>query len=110
MLDNRELETLCKELAYYEHLRHINLSGNKLGNIDIISKIPSVIYLDVHSNMLTKLDLFANEELYTNLSYLDIGRNRFKSLPALRLPRLIELYASFNEISAIDELSGIPNL
>lgn len=88
-LDNREMETLCKELANYEHLRVINFSGNKLGNIDIISKIPNVMHLDVHGNMLSKLDIFTNEELFTNLRYLDISRNRFKNLPALKLPKLV---------------------
>mmetsp|Transcript_22176 Transcript_22176/g.3683 ORF Transcript_22176/g.3683 Transcript_22176/m.3683 type:complete len:138 (-) Transcript_22176:433-846(-) len=104
------METLCKELANYEHLRHIDFSGNKLGNVDIISKIPSIMHLDVHGNMLSKLDIFTNEELFTNLIYLDISRNRFKSLPALKLPKLLELYASSNEIANVDEFSGVPAL
>lgn len=105
-LENREVETISEDLSQYQHLRHIKLSGNRLQNIDVISKIPHILRLELKGNRINSLEIFNNEETFNFLQYLDLSNNNIKNLSAIKAPKLIHLNLTKNEIANVADFQG----
>ena len=109
-LENREFESICEELSSFQQLKFIHFSGNKLGNIVILSRLPNILRLELSGNRISSLEFFNNEETFTNLQYLDLSKNIIRNLTAIKVPKLIYLNLSNNEILNTDQFLGHPNL
>ncbi|CAG9327030.1 unnamed protein product [Blepharisma stoltei] len=109
-LENREIETISEDLSQYQHLRYIKLSGNRLQNIDVISKIPNVLRLDLKGNRVNNLEVFNNEETFHYLQFLDLSNNNVKNLSSIKVPKILSLNLSKNEISNVSDFQGHANL
>lgn len=82
---------MCAELGSYKHLRYIDLSGNKIPNIDSLAQMPHVLTLNLSGSELTSLEVFNRETAFTFLQTLDLSGNKCAALTALQLPRLVTL-------------------
>ena len=109
-LENREFENISEDLGSYQQLKYINFSGNKFSNVIILSRLPNILRLDLSGNRLSSLEFFNNEETFTNLQYLDLSRNLVRNMTAIKVPKLIYLNLSRNEIINIDQFQPHPNL
>lgn len=109
-LTDKELESLCEELGSYQHLRFIELNGNVLVDISVLSKIPYILRLNLRGSRVPKLELFNNEETFSHLQFLNMQGNRITALTPLKLPKLIQINLSNNEIGTAETFEGHPNL
>lgn len=109
-VENREIENISEELSTYQQLKFIHFSGNKISNLSVLAKLPNILRLELASNKITTLDFFNNEEIFTNLQYLDVSKNFIRNLIPIKPPKLIHLILNYNEIINTDLFLGHPNL
>ncbi|XP_042669554.1 leucine-rich repeat-containing protein 9 [Centrocercus urophasianus] len=95
------------------NLEELTLDENCISTLDGISKLTKLTRLSVNKNHLTSLKRHVFENL-SHLHYISVENNRITSLVGLRKTySLIELYISYNCISASQEihhLKGLTNL
>lgn len=109
-LENRELENISEELSPYQQLKYLHFSGNRFSNIIVLSRLPNILRLELAGNRISSLEFFNNEETFTNLQYLDLSKNMIRNLTAIKVPKLLFLSLSQNEIINTDQFQGHPNL
>lgn len=109
-IENREVENISEELSTYQQLKFIHLSGNKLNNLSVLSKLPNILRLELANNKITTLDYFNNEETFTNLQYLDLSKNFIRNLVPIKPAKLIHLILNNNEIINTELFLGHPSL
>ena len=109
-LINEGLIDLVEEIGGYVHLRHLDLSGNKLPSADQLSSIPYILTLNISGSQLTDLDCFNNADAFTYLQTMDLSDNQLPALTALKLPRLIHLNLSGCQITDLSKFEGLPLL
>lgn len=84
-------------------LWYLDLSGNNFEHFDYLDA-QNLRYLDLSNNKITNVD---NVSFLTNLSYLNLTDNRIESIDALNeLISLKELYLSGNNISDYSPVDG----
>ena len=109
-IENREVENISEELSTYQQLKFIHLSGNKLNNLSVLSKLPNILRLELANNKITALDYFNNEETFTNLQFLDVSKNFIRNLVPIKPPKLVHLILNYNEIINTELFLGHPSL
>ncbi|MBP6659221.1 MAG: leucine-rich repeat domain-containing protein [Chitinophagales bacterium] len=89
-------------------LTHLNLSFNKITQLENLDKLPNLQQLNLSFNKITQLE---NLDKLPNLQKLDISGNKITQLKNLdKLPNLQELIISDNEITQLENLDKLPNL
>lgn len=97
------------QLLYFlkDTLTYLNLSGNKLEEIEILEDFNELIFLDLSTNFITDIrsiaDLIKIEQLY-------LDNNRISVLPKLNMPNLYDLMLHSNNIEVITNLKHSLNL
>jgi protein phosphatase 1 regulatory subunit 7 len=109
-LANRELENLCEELASYQQLKYLHLSGNRLNNAVLLSRLPNILRLELSNNRISSHESFNNEETFTCLQYLDLSHNLLRNFSSIKVPKLVHLNLSHNEIISTEYFQGHSNL
>ena len=105
-LENKELDGVCEDLGHYKHLRDINLSGNHLDNINVLSKLPYILKLNLVGNKLSSLEIFNNSHSFQYLQTLNLSKNMIKSLSGIHLPKVTHLILSENQIASAHDFKG----
>ncbi len=59
--------------------------------------------LDISRNKVKNINIFANEELFPNLKWLDISNNKYTELVAIKCPKLEYLDISYNKLEKVSE-------
>ena len=106
----QELEILSETLATYQHLRYINLSDNKLSNVEVLWEIPHILKLELQKNSITKLEVFDRANVLLFLQNLNLRNNQIVQLTSIQLPRLEQLLLAGNQIEAVVNFSNHANL
>ncbi|OMJ92183.1 hypothetical protein SteCoe_5177 [Stentor coeruleus] len=109
-LEYRELENISEELSPYQQLKYLHFSGNRFSNIIVLSRLPNILRLELAGNRISSIEFFNNEETFINLQYLDLSKNLIRNLTAIKVPKLLFLSLSQNEIINTDQFLGHPNL
>ena len=109
-LSGQEVCDMSPELSSYKHLRYIDLSGNKIPEIDDLQKIPHQLTLNASNNELTSLSCFNLADAFQFLQFLDLSSNKITFLTPLKLPSLTKLNLSKNLINNMDGFEGLPCL
>ncbi|KAL0238062.1 hypothetical protein GEMRC1_012536 [Eukaryota sp. GEM-RC1] len=100
-LDGLSLEYLT-DLKLLPNLRQLDLSFNKLSNLDFLSDCPPLLELYLTYNGLTSIESL-NSTNISKLRTLDLSYNKLTSSPDLsRASNLVSLNLSNNSISSIE--------
>eukprot|EP00744_Colponema_vietnamica_P008348 GILI01011916.1.p1 GENE.GILI01011916.1~~GILI01011916.1.p1 ORF type:complete len:307 (+),score=84.03 GILI01011916.1:69-989(+) len=108
-ISGKEIESLGEELEKYQHLRHINLSKNKVQDATALTKLPHLLTINAESNAISSLEPFTQDVLGF-LQQLNLSENKITSLPAIKLPLLVSLNLSTNEIASCASFEGHSSL
>lgn len=104
-LSQQELEALPEEICLLNHLTELDVSDNELHSLpSSIGNMAQLQILKANDNKLKKLPDNMN---CTSLQSLDIGSNKFRILPEIKLTSLQELYVGKNIISKLPDLKSI---
>ncbi|XP_075716047.1 monocyte differentiation antigen CD14 [Rhinoderma darwinii] len=100
-------DILCQVVNRYNQLRHLDLS---LNDFSVTSKSlcewqPSLSHLNLSDTGLKRVSI----SLPPNCEVLDLSHNRIEFLN-ISLPKLIELYLSYNRLSTLSPMGHIPHL
>ena len=89
-------------------LTHLNLSGNSISNISVLSGLTALTRLDLSNNSISNISALTD---LTGLTGLDLSGNSISNISALEgLTGLTTLDLSFNSISDISKLEGLTKL
>jgi hypothetical protein len=78
-LAEKELERLYPPLLQYTQLRYLDLSGNQLSDVTVVTELRYLLSLNVSKNQLTSLAAFspvADEEILPFLQFLNLSGNK----------------------------------
>ncbi|KAM9311567.1 monocyte differentiation antigen CD14 [Gastrophryne carolinensis] len=100
-------ETVCQTLHKYNLLMHLDLSENPFSSMSsgTCEWQTSLAYFNLSNTDLEKV----TDGLPRNCEILDLSHNRIEFLN-ISLPRLRELYLSYNRITAIPTMGTLPRL
>ncbi|QHI35177.1 Internalin-A [Kordia antarctica] len=86
----------------------LNLSNNRISNIDFLTNLTSLEILDLSENKISNIDALKN---LTSLTALNLYQNDISDISALsKLTSLTGLYLSDNQISDLKPLSKLTSL
>lgn len=76
-----------------------------------MKELQNLQHLDLSKNKVKNINIFVNDEVLPNLRYLDLSCNKFPEFPAFKLPKLEYLDVSYNKLEKVnDGWSGHPSL
>ena len=111
LLEENDIKNIdCFQKNYfYTNLIAIDLSSNKISNIDVLSKVnfPKLHHLFLNSNLISSIDILAKVK-FPELKELNLSNNKIESINVLAkvsFPQLKQFDLSRNQISDIDILS-----
>jgi len=90
-ISEKEIRSLFRYLRNYPHLRYIDFSQNAIRDISILSNIPYLLTLNASQNKIEKIDLFAEDGMFTYLQKVNLKTNRIRELIPIQMPRLRHL-------------------
>ncbi|XP_066852177.1 toll-like receptor 2 type-2 isoform X1 [Anser cygnoides] len=101
-----DLKMTAKSLSHLRNLILLDISQNNFGEIPDVCEWPANLkYLNLSSTQIPKLTAC----IPSTLEVLDISANNLKEFN-LHLPFLKELYLAKNQLKALPDAAGIPNL
>lgn len=107
---NKELTDLGNKVEDYTQLRHVILSGNKLNNIDAVTKLPHLLTLQLDNNEVNSLGCLMEADMPW-CQRIDLTSNKLTALPPLALlGRLRFACFASNEIDSLDGFGDHPAL
>jgi len=90
------------------HVVALRLSGTKLKDVSVVSKLTHLVVLDLHDS---QIDNANGLSALAQLDHLDLAGNRLASLAQISgLPMLRSLNVADNPLDAIDGLDALPKL
>lgn len=102
--------TLPDKLQLYVHLRYIDISGNKIGDIAPFSKLPHVLTLNAAGNNIEDISCLSSPEALPYLSLLNLSSNKIARAPQLPLQRLTRLALDGNPMTSLEGFVAPPSL
>lgn len=97
--ENQNIEIIAKEIERYKYLKYINMSKNKIQNIENVCLLPHILFLDLSFNLIPNLTILKNKKYLPFCMYLNVSNNTITQLEDIKLKKLIELDLSHNQIS-----------
>ncbi|SBS84103.1 leucine-rich repeat protein, putative [Plasmodium ovale] len=98
---DKNLGVIPKEMEKYVHLKYVNMSHNKITDIENLYKLNNIIFLDLSYNLIKKLgnlkSIYLKNCLYMNMSY-----NLIKIVEDIKLKNIMEIDLSNNEIDNLN--------
>ncbi|GAB66735.1 leucine-rich repeat protein [Plasmodium cynomolgi strain B] len=94
---NKNLNCIPKEIEKYKHLKYINMSHNKIEDIDKLYSLSNVVFLDMSNNMIKTIKKLASNCL-KNCVYMNLSHNLIKKVEDIKMQNLRELDLSHNNI------------
>ena len=74
-------------------------------------EMAGILHLNLSNNRIKNVSVFAQEDCFLNLKWLDISNNKFPELSAIKCPKLEYLNISNNKLDKInDSWTGHENL
>ncbi|ANQ08409.1 Uncharacterized protein PCOAH_00027990 [Plasmodium coatneyi] len=98
---NKNLNCIPKEIEKYKHLKYINMSHNKIEDIDKLYNLSNVVFLDMSNNMIKAIKKVASDCL-KNCVYMNLSHNLIKKVEDIKMENLIELDLSHNNIESMN--------
>ena len=102
-MSSHSIEAVPSAIAEFKMVTKLNLSGNNVVDIQHLTNLVNLTYLDLARNKIKNISVFANEESFPNLRWLDVSTNKFTEFPALKIPKCEYLDISFNKLEKVSE-------
>jgi Leucine-rich repeat (LRR) protein len=110
-LKAQSIESLGEVLRQYEHLRDVDVSGNKLKEVHQIASLPYLLKLNAARNQVESVMFLAHEyESLRFLARLQLSHNKITAVPEIPQANLLHLDLSNNQIETAREFKGHRNL
>ena len=107
----QELEQLAKACEEIKDVKMVDFSGNGLADVTALKDLSRLTRLNLTNNRIKNMAVFATDEVFANLKWLDISHNKFNEWPAFKCPKLDYLNISGNKLEKVNEgWSGHANL
>mmetsp|Transcript_32171 Transcript_32171/g.99357 ORF Transcript_32171/g.99357 Transcript_32171/m.99357 type:complete len:790 (+) Transcript_32171:284-2653(+) len=107
-LDRRHL-TVCPVLKSEERIRLLNYQNNYIAEIQNLSHLPNLIFLDLYNNCIEHLS--SSLDCVPTLRVLMLGKNRIKAMTHLdKLVKLDVLDLHSNAIAKVERLNALSEL
>ena len=69
----------------------------------MLAQFTNVIKLNVSKNKIKSIAVFATEEAFPNLKWLDVSNNKFTELSGIKCPKLEYFDIGFNKLEKVSE-------
>lgn len=92
---------------HLNNLKYLNLSANKINNVDFIKLFPNLQYLNLIGNQITNITFLDNLKL---INKIYLGANSIGKIPILKSESLTTLDLRTNGIKLIEGLDNLKNL
>jgi len=102
-MSNKRIEALNKFIEEAKDVIHMDLSVNNIQDVNPIKDMSNLVKLNLAKNKIKSCAIFANEELFPNLKWLDVSNNKFTELAAFKLPKLEYLDISDCRLEKVNE-------
>lgn len=107
---NKGLTQLYDVMEGYPHLRMINLSENKLTDVNTLTKIKYLRQLNLSKNEIANLQTFNHKGTLEFLEELNLSGNKITVLEPITVINLKHLNLNENQIATAEHFQGHPNL
>lgn len=102
-MSNKRVENIAKAMDEVTQVQKMDLSVNGIADINPLKDCVNLIKLNVSKNKIKNIGIFATDEAFPNLKWLDVSANKFTSFPAFKVPKLEYLDISYNKLEKVDE-------
>jgi Leucine-rich repeat (LRR) protein len=107
----QELEQLGKAMDEVKDVQNVDFSSNGLADVAPIKDLTKLITLNLSNNRIKNVAVFAMEDCFMSLKWLDISNNKFTEFPAFKCPKLEYLNINGNKLEKVNEAwTGHENL
>lgn len=111
ILANKRIEALNNSILEAKHVQFLDLQNNNIVDVAILTQFMNITKLNVSKNKIKSIQVFANEEAFPNLKWLDLSNNKFTELTGLKCPKLEYLDIGYNKLEKVGETwLGHPNV
>lgn len=98
-MNEAKIDKLGDILGDYVHLRYINLAHNNFKDIEILTKIPYILELDLSHNSIDSMAAFNEKKTLEYLAKLNLSNNQITDFSEISLKRIQNLDLSNNQIA-----------
>ena len=110
-MPSTKLESLNNAVLEVKHLKRIDFSDNKLADVTLLQQFEQLVYLNLSGNKLKNLNAFTSEEGFPKLRKLDLSENSSLSeLVPLTCPKLEYLDITGCGIDKMETWTGHPTI
>ncbi len=72
IMANKRIEALNNSMLEFKTVQHLDLSGNNIVDINVLQQFENLVKLNVGKNKIKNISIFANENNFPNMRWLDI--------------------------------------
>lgn len=72
----KEIEKLYDSISSYTNLRHLDISQNRIQNVQHLLSLKYLVSLNASKNEIASLILFSNSDDFQYLQYLNVSGNK----------------------------------
>lgn len=102
-MSGKNIEQLNKVVEEAKEVFTCNLSTNNIADPTFLKELQNLRHLDLSRNKIKNINIFVADDIFTNLQYLDLSSNKLPEFPAIKLPKLEYLDVSFNKLEKVNE-------
>jgi Leucine-rich repeat (LRR) protein len=102
-MSNKNIEQLNKAIEEAKEVYNCNLASNNIADPGPLKELQNLRHLDLSKNKIKNLNIFCTDDVLPNLIWLDISSNKFTDFPALKLAKLEYLDISYNKLEKIND-------
>lgn len=107
----QELEQLGKAIDEVKDAQNVDFSTNGLSDCAAIKDLNMLVTLNLSNNRIKNVAVFAMDDCFASLKWLDISNNKFTEFPAIKCPKLEYLNINGNKLEKVNEAwTGHENL
>lgn len=92
-----------KSTEEIKDVTRIDFCNNGLADVSALKDLTHLVHLNLSNNRIKNMQVFATEEAFPNLQWLDISNNKFNEWPAFKCPKLDYLNISGNKLEKVNE-------
>lgn len=105
-LVEKEIIDLYDLMPNYPHLRYLNISNNKIKDLNGLKSLNFLIFLNASGNQITDIDFLNEKGCLNYLQLVILSNNKIKKLTPIQVPKLRKLNLNSNRLEDLTEFKG----